>query len=111
MPKVEVKPGETYTANGTKNGDGWSLFKVKAEKGRKEMAIFTDGSIELHDGDQVTVTKITGVKCADRPKSKDASGKVTEWGESWSVNAEVKVNTSFSRAGFSEEDTSGELPF
>lgn len=110
MPKVEVHPGETYTANGTKNGDGWSLFKVKSEKGRKEMAVFTDGSRELHDGDQITITRITGVKVADRPKSKDATGKVTEWGESWSVNAEVTVNGAAPQ-GFQPEQDDGDLPF
>ena len=26
---VEVKAGETYSAAGTKNGDGWGMFKVK----------------------------------------------------------------------------------
>ena len=107
MPKVEAKPGETYTATGTKNGDGWSLFKIKAEKGRKEMSIFTDGSFPLHDGDMVTITKITGVKCSDRPKEKDASGKVTAWAESWSVNAEVTVGSAFK----SEDKDDSELPF
>ena len=102
---VEVKPGETYTAAGTKNGQGWSLFKVKAEKGPKELPVFTDGSIELHDGDEVTVTKITSVRLSAK---KDREGN---WRDTLSVNAEVKVNTSFSRAGFTEEDTSGELPF
>ena len=106
---VEVKPGETYTAAGTKNGQGWSLFKVKAEKGPKELAVFTDGSIELHDGDQVTITKITSVKLSAR-KGRDRDG-TEKWFDTMSVNADVKVNTSFSRAGFTEEDTSGELPF
>lgn len=98
---VEVKAGESYTAAGTKNGDGWSLFKVKAEKGPKELAVFTDGSRELHDGDSVTVTKITSVKLSAR-KDKDGN-----WRDTMSVNAEVTVNGS----AFKEDKDDSELPF
>lgn len=101
---VEVKAGESYTANGTKNGDGWSLFKVKAEKGPKELAVFTDGRTELHDGDQITVTKITSVKLSAR------KGRDDKWYDTMSVNAEITVNGS-SPTGFQEEDDTGELPF
>ena len=98
---VEVKAAETYTAAGVKNGQGWSLFKVKAEKGPKELAVFTDGSVELHDGDQVTVTKITSVKLSARKDKKTG-----EWRDTLGINAEVSVSGS----GFKEED-GGELPF
>jgi len=101
---VEVKAGESYTASGTKNGDGWSLFKVKAEKGPKELAVFTDGSRELHDGDNITVTKITSVKLSAR------KGRDDKWYDTMSVNAEITVNGS-APTGFQEEDDTGELPF
>ena len=98
---VEVKAAETYTAAGVKNGQGWSLFKVKAEKGPKELAVFTDGSVELHDGDQVTVTKITSVKLSAR------KGRDDKWYDTMSVNAEVSVGGS----GFKKDEDDGELPF
>ena len=99
---VEVKAGETYEAKFAKNGDGWSMFKVKAEKGPKELAVFTDGSRELHDGDPVTVTKITSVKLSAR-KDKDGN-----WHDTMSVNAEVSVRGS---AFKSEDKDDSELPF
>lgn len=102
---VEVKAGETYTAEKTRNGDSWSMFKVKAEKGPKELAVFTDGSRELHDGDRVTVTKITSVKLGAR---KGTDGK---WYDSFSVNAEISVNGAGSASGFQDEPDDGELPF
>ena len=97
---VEVKQGETYEAKGTRNGDGWSLFKVKAEKGPKELPVFTDGSRELHDGDMVTVQKITSVRLSAK-KDKDGN-----WRDTISVNAEVTVNGSFK-----EDKDDSELPF
>lgn len=102
---VEVKAGETYTAAGTKNGDGWSLFKVKAERGPKELAVFTDGSTELHDGDQITVTKITGVKLSAR------KGRDDKWYDTMSVNAEITVNGAAPPDTFTEEYAQEELPF
>ena len=98
---VEVKQGETYEAKNTRNGDGWSMFKVKAVKWPKELAVFTDGSRELHDGDSVTVTKITSVKLSAR---KDKGGN---WRDTMSVNAEVTVGGS----GFKEDKDDSELPF
>jgi hypothetical protein len=100
---VEVKAGETYTAANTKNGDGWSLFKVKAEKGQKELAVFTDGLRELNDGDQITVTKITSVRLSAR------KGRDDKWYDTMSVNAEVSVNGSAPSAFQEVED--GDLPF
>lgn len=101
---VEVREGETYTAANTRNGDGWSLFKVKAEKGPKELAVFTDGQRELHDGDQITVNKITSVRLSAK------KGRDDKWYDTISVNAEISVNGSAPDT-FQELGDEDELPF
>lgn len=98
---VEVKAGETYEAKDARNGNGWSMFKVKAERGPKELAVFTDGSREIQSGDRITVTKITAVKLSAR------KGKDDKWYDTMSVNVEASYGGS---AGFTETDE-GELPF
>ena len=105
MAKVEVKEGETYTAADTRNGDGWSLFKVKAEKGPKELAVFTDGRRELHDGDRITVTKITSVRLSAK------KGRDEKWYDTMSVNAEISVNGTAASAFSEINDDGGMLPF
>lgn len=102
---VEVKPGETYNVDFARNGEGWSLFRVKAEKGPKEIACFTTQNIDLTEGDRVRVDKITGVKLSAR---KDKQG---EWRDSFAVNVEA-VKLGAGAQGFKDiDDSDGELPF
>ena len=102
---VEVKPGETYNVDFARNGEGWSLFRVKAEKGPKEIACFTTQNIDLAEGDRVRVDKITGVKLSAR---KDNRG---EWRDSFAVNVEA-VKLGGAPKGFQDiDDSDGDLPF
>ena len=98
---VTVKEGETYEAKGVRTGDGWTMFKVKAEKGSKELAVFVERSEAFREGDTVRVTKITAVKLSAR------KGKDDKWYDTMSVNAEVEA----SGGGLRELDDDGELPF
>ena len=101
---VEIIPGETYTADFAYNGKGWSLFRVKAQKGSKEITVFTDGRQELKKGDRITVKKITKVKNGAK---KDKNG---EWQDAWSVTADVVVAGSYS-AKLEDVPEEIELPF
>ena len=100
---VEVKAGETYEATGVRSGDTWTMFRVKAEKGPKELSVFTEGKIDLRDGDSVTVKRILSVKLSAR---KDREGN---WRDTMSVNAELEVNGA--AAKLEEIDEQEELPF
>lgn len=101
---IEVKAGETYPVEFCRNGDGWSLFRVKAEKGPKEIAVFTTENIDLQEGDRVTVKKIVGAKLSAR---KDTKG---EWRDTFGVNVEA-VKAGSTPQGFQDIDETGELPF
>jgi hypothetical protein len=102
---VEVKAGETYNVDFCRNGESWSLFRVKAEKGPKELAVFTTENLDLSEGDRVRVDKITGVKLSAR---KDNRG---EWRDTFSVNVEA-VKLGGAPKGFQDiDDSDGTLPF
>ena len=99
---VEVKDGEVYEAKGVRSGDRWSLFKVKAEKGPKELPVFVDRSDAFQEGDKVKVKRITSVRLSAK------KGKDDQWRDTVSVNAEVEVVGAASKEF---EDIDGELPF
>lgn len=103
---IEVKAGEAYEAKGTRNGDGWSLFKVKAEKGPGDITVFTDRCMNLEDGQRIRVDKILAVK-------KSARKVGDKWYDTFSCNAEcavcagAPVNVEFEEIGQAD----GDLPF
>lgn len=103
---VEVKPGETYTVQGARNGDTWSMFRVKAERGSKEITVFTEGNKDLKDGQKVKVEKIMNVKLSAR-KGRDRDGN-EKWYDTYNVNAELSI---IGGGGFEDIDDEGDLPF
>ena len=100
---VDVIPGEVYEAKDIRSGSNWTMFKVKAEKGRQEIPVFVDKAEAFHEGDRVKVTKITKARLSAR-KDKDGN-----WQPSYSVAAEVQVVGQGD--GFKEEDPDDILPF
>ena len=100
---VEVRAGEAYEASGVRSGDNWTMFRVKAEKGPKELSVFTDGKIDLRDGDSVKVARIVSVRLSAR---KDRDGN---WRDTMSVNAELEVNGT--AAKLEDLDDEPDLPF
>ena len=100
---VEVKEGETYEAKDVRTGDGWTMMRVKAEKGPKEIAVFTDKSEAFHEGDMVKIVKIVSTRLSAR------KGKDDKWYDTISDNAVVEV---VGRAGgLVDEEDGGDLPF
>ena len=100
---VEVKEGEVYTAENVRTGDGWTMMKVKAERGPKEISVFVDRSEAFHEGDRVKIVKIKSTRLSAR------KGKDDKWYDTFSDNAEVEV---VGRAGgLEDEEDGGDLPF
>lgn len=103
---VTVEEGKTYEAKDVRSGDNWTMFKVKAERGHKEIAVFVDRGEAFHEGDAVTVKRITEVKLGAR-KGKDRDGN-EKWYDTFSVNAEISGG---GKATFKDLDDDGDLPF
>lgn len=107
---VEVKAGEVYTAQNVRTGEDWTMLRVKAEKGPKELAVFTDRGEAFHENDRVKVVRITSVKLSAR-KRKDRDGQ-EKWFDTMSVNADVEVVGAAAPQGFEDMDgDDGDLPF
>ena len=101
---VEVKAGETYQVSNPRNGDSWSMFRLKAERGSKEITVFTDDGLNLKDGDRVKIISIVSAKLGAR---KDRNEK---WYDSYTVN--VKAQAAGASGGLDDlDDEDGELPF
>ena len=103
---VTVEEGKTYEAKDVRSGDNWTMFKVRAEKGPKEIAVFVDRGEAFHEGDSVTVTRIVSVKLGAR-KGRDRDGN-EKWFDSFSVNVELSGD---GKATFKDLDDDGDLPF
>lgn len=102
---LEIKAGETYPVDNPKNGESWSLFRVKAEKGRKEITVFLDHNAELKTGDRVAIESINAVRYSAR------KGRDDKWYDSVTVNASGAVETAGAGAFNEINESDGELPF
>lgn len=101
---VELKEGGTYDVTFCRNGDDWSMFRLKEEKGMKQIAVFGN-HIPLAEGDLVNVERINRVRVSAR---QDRSGK---WFDTVTVNVAMKKVDGIDTGFRTINETDSDLPF
>lgn len=107
---VEIKAGDTITAESVHRGEGgkgpYCMLVVKAEKGKDKITVWArDGQMALADGDSVKVNSIVSVK-------KSARKYKEQWYDTFDIVANLQVMEKGRASSYKDVDeTDDELPW